>query len=160
MINKKCTSEVSDWCGVFNQPPGPSVWKNNRHEGYNMLPDTYSGISVPAIEQTHCVLVSHHSMGVRSFFIGLFFLYLPKRCRPTYSTVCCYMAGAMWNCCRHSLGARSLYIILPCTMLRPHFMVHSCLAVTCILHLQQNDQCYYGNTAGGTDTEKKKKEEE
>ena len=80
-----------------------------------------------------------------------------------YSTVCCYMAGATWNCCRHSLGARSLYIILPYTMLRPHFMqsylhrVHSCLAVTCILHLQQNDQCYYSNTAGGTDTEKKKK---
>ena len=52
----------------------------------------------------------------------------------------CYMAGATWNCCR--LGAFCAHH----TTMSHHFMqnhicrVHACLAVTCHLHFQQNDQ--------------------
>ena len=53
------------------------------------------------------------------------------------------MAGAMWNCCR--LSASSVYTTRPCTSLQCYFIqshkgrVHVCLAVTCHLHVWQND---------------------
>ena len=56
----------------------------------------------------------------------------------------CFMAGATRNCCR--LGARSVYAIQPCTILRCHFIqghlrrVPVCLVVTCHLHFWQNDR--------------------
>ena len=53
------------------------------------------------------------------------------------------MADATWNCCR--LGAHSVYTIQPCTSLQCHFIwshmhsVHAYVAITCHLHLWQND---------------------
>ena len=49
------------------------------------------------------------------------------------------MAGAMWNCCR--LSASSVYTTRPqCHFIQSHRgRVHVCLAVTCHLHVWQND---------------------
>ena len=54
----------------------------------------------------------------------------------------CYIAGAAWSCCR--LGADYVNTI-PCTLqchfFRSHrYRVHACLAVTCHLHVWQNDR--------------------
>ena len=57
---------------------------------------------------------------------------------------CCWMAVAMWNCCR--LGAHFVYTIQLSTRLtvshhvKPHTRVQVCLDVTCHLHFWQNDQ--------------------
>ena len=40
------------------------------------------------------------------------------------STFCCYMAGAMWNCCH--LGASSLCTIQPCVIGRSWHKYHFC----------------------------------
>ena len=57
---------------------------------------------------------------------------------------CCWMAVAMWNCCR--LGAHFVYTIQLSTRftvshhVKPHTRVQVCLDVTCHLHFWQNDQ--------------------
>ena len=56
------------------------------------------------------------------------------------------MVGAAWNCCH--LAASSVYTVQPCTSLQCHFIwsrtgrrrVNVCLAVTCQLHVWQNDR--------------------
>ena len=57
-----------------------------------------------------------------------------------------YMVGAAWKCCH--LAAGSIYTVQPCTSLQCHFIwsrigrcrVNVCLAVTCHLHVWQNDR--------------------
>ena len=54
---------------------------------------------------THCTLVVCDSEWVSAALNSAFLI----------STFCCYMAGAMWNCCH--LGASSLHTIQSCTSL-------------------------------------------
>ena len=64
----------------------------------------------------------------------------------------CSMAGPMWNCCC------SVYTIQLCTSLQCHFIqshigrVHVCLAVTCHLHVCQNNEDLLCATAQKVDS--------
>ena len=82
-----------------------------------------------ASEHTHCTLVVCYPEWMTAALHSVFWV-STKVVTVMFS---CYMAGAMWNCCR--LGACSAYTLQPCTSLQCHFIqshilrMQVCLAV-------------------------------
>ena len=90
-----------------------------------------------APEQTHWALVACDRMSDCNFLLRVWIF-----TKVVYLQHCfgCYMAGATWNC--YSLGTFCLHHTQRVTPLHANHMrrVPACLAVTCEVHLWQNDQ--------------------
>ena len=93
---------------------------------------------ISASARIHCALVVRNSERVTVVLHSTFLKFHWSGVLSVLSG--CYTAGAKWNCC-HVLNTPQPHTSLQCHLIWSHIhRMHVCLAVTCHLHLWQNDR--------------------